>query len=89
MLITNVRMPTSRNVLCKNNKRANATVNAIIDYLKDKKKNGFGNKEILVVVYSSLIKKFQKDFNNIGYFGNLKGFNDFNKLVPYGSYRHE
>ncbi|MFR2575770.1 MAG: hypothetical protein ACLS9R_05345 [Anaerobutyricum hallii] len=80
MLITNVKMSTSRNVLCKNNKRANATVNAIIDYLKDKKKNGFGNKEILVVVYSSLIKKFQKDFDNIGYFGNLKGFNDFNKL---------
>ena len=36
MLITNVKMSTSRNVLCKNNKRANATVNAIIDYLKDK-----------------------------------------------------
>ena len=81
MTITNVKVSTSKNILCKGNKRATVTIDAIADYLKKKLARGIGRqREILIVVYSGLVKKFQKDFRNIGYFGNLKGFNDFKDL---------
>ena len=81
MQITNVKVSTSKNVLCKSNKKAMLTIKAIRNYLKEKKKIGFGkHSDILIVVYSNLVRKFQKDFKYIGYFGNLKGFNDFNEL---------
>ncbi len=81
MRITNVKMSTSKNVLCKGTKTSIATTNAIIKYLKQKLKHGIGKqRDILVVVYSDLLRRFQKDFKNIGYFGNLKGFNDFKDL---------
>lgn len=81
MTITNVKISTSKNVLCKGGKRANATTNVIINYLKNKLKHGIGKqREILIVVYSDLLRKFQKEFDHIGYFGNLKGFNDYKDL---------
>lgn len=81
MLITNVKMSTSKNVLCKNSKKSNITTKVIINYLKNKLKQGVGKqREILIVVYSDLLKRFQKEFKNVGYYGNLKGFNDFNDL---------
>ena len=81
MRITNVKMSTSKNVLCKGTKTSIATSNAIIKYLKQQLKHGIGKqRDILVVVYSDLLRRFQKDFKNIGYFGNLKGFNDFKDL---------
>ncbi len=81
MRITNVKMSTSKNVLCKGTKTSIATTNAIIKYLKQQLKHGIGKqRDILVVVYSDLLRRFQKDFKNIGYFGNLKGFNDFKDL---------
>lgn len=81
MQITNVKVSTSKNVLCKSNKKAMLTIKAIRNYLKEKKKIGFGkHSDILIVVYSNLVRKFQKDFKYIGYFGNLKGFNDFKEL---------
>ena len=81
MLITNVKISTSKNVLCKGGKRAITTVNVIINYLKNKLKHGVGKqREMLIVVYSDLIKRFQREFEHIGYFGNLKGFNDFKDL---------
>lgn len=81
MRITNVKMSTSKNVLCKGTKTSIATTNAIIKYLKQQLKYGIGKqRDILVVVYSDLLRRFQKDFKNIGYFGNLKGFNDFKDL---------
>lgn len=81
MKITNVKVSTSKNVLCKGNKKAMITTKVIRNYLKDKEKTGFGNhRDILIVVYSSLVRKFQRDFKYIGYFGNLKGFNDFKEL---------
>lgn len=81
MRITNVKMSTSKNVLCKGTKTSIATTNAIIKYLKQQLKHGIGKqREILVVVYSDLLRRFQKDFKSIGYFGNLKGFNDFKDL---------
>lgn len=81
MLITNVKMSTSKNVLCKGSKTSIMTTNVIINYLKNKLKHGIGKqREILIVVYSDLWRRFQKDFKNVGYFGNLKGFNDFKDL---------
>lgn len=81
MLVTNIKMSTSKNVLCKNSKKSISTTNSIVNYLKHKIKFGFGKqREILVVVYSDLLRRFQKDFSNVGYFGNLKGFNDFKDL---------
>ena len=81
MLITNVKMSTSKNVLCKGSKTSNTTTSVIINYLKNKLKYGIGKqREILIVVYSDLIKRFLRDFKNVGYFGNLKGFNDFKDL---------
>lgn len=81
MVITNVKMSTSKNVLCKKNKTSNMTTSVITNYLKNKLKHGIGKqREILIVVYSELIKRFQKEFKNVGYFGNLKGFNDFKDL---------
>lgn len=81
MLITNVKMSTSKNVLCKGSKASITTTNVIINYLKKKLKHGIGKqREILIVVYSDLWRRFQKDFKNVGYFGNLKGFNDFKDL---------
>lgn len=81
MLITNVKMSTSKNVLCKGGKKSNISTNVIITYLKNKLKHGIGKqREILIVVYSDLINRFQKEFRNVGYFGNLKGFNDFKDL---------
>lgn len=81
MLITNVKMSTSKNVLCKGSKKSNISTNVIITYLKNKLKYGIGKqREILIVVYSDLIHRFQKEFRNVGYFGNLKGFNDFKDL---------
>lgn len=81
MLITNVQISTSKNVMCKGNKRAVTTTNTIIKYLKNKLKQGIGKqREILIVVYSDLMKRFQKEFDNVAYFGNLKGFNDFKDL---------
>ena len=81
LLITNVNVSTSKNAICRNSKNAKASVEAIRKYLLKKQEEGFGeHKDILIVIYSSLVKRFQKDFKFRGYFGNLKGFNDFNEL---------
>ena len=81
MVITNVKMSTSKNVLCKGSKASITTTNVIINYLKNKLKYGIGKqREILIVVYNDLLRRFQKEFKNVGYFGNLKGFNDFKDL---------
>ena len=81
MQITNVKIPTSKNVLCKGNKTSFTTMNVIVSYLKKKLKQCTGEqKEFLIVVYSDLLQRFQKEFKHVGYFGNLKGFNDFKDL---------
>lgn len=81
MSITNVRIPTSKNVLCKGSKNSKLTTNVIVNYLKKQLKHGIGKqRDILVIVYSDLLQRFQKEFDYVGYFGNLKGFNDFKNL---------
>lgn len=81
MTITNVKISTSKNVLCKNNNMSFITTKVITEYLKDMIRQNLNKKhEILIVVYSDLYKRFKRDFDYVGYFGNLKGFNDFNEL---------
>ncbi len=81
MQITNVKISTSKNVLCKGNKTSIMITNIIIKYLKQKVKYRIGKqKDILIIAYSDLLKRFQKEFKNVGYFGNIKGFNDFKDL---------
>lgn len=87
MTITNVKVKTSKNVLCKNSKQSNFTTDVISEYLKEKLDN---QNDILIVVYSDLQKRFEKEFSNVAYFGNLKGFNDFkdlNKMAHIGMNR--
>ena len=81
MSITNIKISASKNVLCKGKSKSIATTNAIINYIEKKLRQEINNsKDILVVVYSDLYKKFLKKFQHVGYFGNLKGFNDYKDL---------
>lgn len=78
MTITNVKMATSKNVLCNGKKPSFLTTNSITNYLKNKIHHGIGKqRKILIVTYSNLFQRFSKEFDYVGYFGNLKGFNDF------------
>ncbi|NDO52114.1 hypothetical protein FMM75_23030 [Lachnospiraceae bacterium MD335] len=78
MTITNVKMTTSKNVLCNGRNQSFSTTNAITNYLKNKIHFGIGKqRKILIVTYSNLVQRFSKEFDYVGYFGNLKGFNDF------------
>lgn len=80
MTITNVKMATSKNAICNNRKSSFAATDTITEYLNSKLKCGIGKqREILIVTYSSLIRRF-RSFRYVGYFGNLKGFNDFKDL---------
>lgn len=75
--ITNVKMPTSKNALANSGKKSFAITNAIINYLKSK---NVDYRRILIVTYGIVSARFKKDFDNVCYFGNLKGFNDFKDL---------
>lgn len=81
MSITNINISASKNVLCKGNSKSTVTTNAIINCIEKKLRQGINSsRDILVVVYSDLYKKFLKKFQYVGYFGNLKGFNDYKDL---------
>lgn len=85
MTITNVKMATSKNVLCNNRKQSFSTTNAITNYLKNKIHYGMGRqRKVLIVTYSNLFQRFSKEFDYVGYFGNLKGFNDFKEFCKMG-----
>lgn len=78
MTVTNVKMATSKNVLCNGKDQSFSTTNTITNYLKNKMHYGIGKqRKILIVTYSNLFQRFSKEFDYVGYFGNLKGFNDF------------
>lgn len=80
MKITNIKVSTSKNVLCKGSKASNTITSAITKYLKQQLKESTKHREIMIVAYSDLLRRFKKEFRYVGYFGNLKGFNDFNNL---------
>lgn len=81
MEITFVNMSTSKNVLCRKSKRATQSINAAASYMKQKIKQAVGShKDILVATYSDLVKRFEKDFEHVVYFGNIKGYNDYKDM---------
>jgi hypothetical protein len=92
MTITNVKMSTSKNVLCNGRDQSFPITNAITNYLKNKIHYGIGKqRKILIVTYSNLFQRFSKEFDYVGYFGNLKGFNDykdFYKMAHIGMNRY-
>lgn len=75
MKVTNVKISTSKNALCRNGQNSKDNMNAIIQYLKDAMTDSHEN--ILIVAYSDIVQQFKKVFPNVAYFGNLKGFNDY------------
>lgn len=78
MEITFVNMSTSKNVLCRKSKRATDSTNAMTSTIKQKINQAVGShKKMVVASYSDLKKKFEKDFENVIYFGNIKGSNDY------------
>ena len=79
--IINVSIPTSKNALCRSSIKAKTSIEAIIDYAKRMtKEHDLQEDEILFVTYSDLVRKIEKDFNMTGYFGNLKGFNQYRNM---------
>ena len=81
MEISFVNMSTSKNVLCRKSKRATQSINAAASYMKQKIKQAVGShKDILVATYSDLVKRFEKDFEHVVYFGNIKGYNDYKDM---------
>lgn len=79
MTITNVNIPTSKTTLC--NKKSVKITNVIKNYIKSNIACGFGKqRKVLIVTYKNLCGRFVNDFDYVGYFGNLKGFNDYKDI---------
>lgn len=79
MTITNVNVPTSKTTLC--NKKSVKMTNVIKSYIKNNIACGFGiQRKVLIVTYKNLCGRFVNDFDYVGYFGNLKGFNDYKDI---------
>lgn len=79
MTITNVNIPTSKTTLC--NKKSVKVTNVIKNYINSNVACGFGKqRRVLIVTYKNLCSRFSNDFNHVGYFGNLKGFNDYKDI---------
>lgn len=79
MTITNINIPTSKTTLC--NKKSVKITNVIKNYIKSNIACGFGKqRKVLIVTYKNLCGRFVNDFDYVGYFGNLKGFNDYKDI---------
>lgn len=79
MTITNVNIPTSKTTLC--NKKSIKITDVIKGYIKNNVVCGFGKeRKVLIVTYKNLYNRFSNEFDYIGYFGNLKGFNDYKDI---------
>ena len=81
MNITNVNIPTSKTTLCNSRKQSIKITDIIKKYIKNHIVDGIGKqRKVLIVTYKSLCNRFSSDFNYVGYFGNLKGFNDYKDI---------
>jgi hypothetical protein len=79
MTITNVNIPTSKTTLC--NRDSIKLTNFIKNYIKNNVICGFGKqRKVLIVTYKNLCNRFSSEFDYVGYFGNLKGFNDYKDI---------
>lgn len=80
MTITNVNVPTSKTTLC--NRDSIKLTNFIKEYIKNNVVCGFGKQsKVLIVTYKNLCNRFNSEFDYVGYFGNLKGFNDYKDIL--------
>ena len=79
MTITNVCMNTAKGYLV-NEKNADMIKQSLLSEVSKKLDESHKNKEdVLIVVYQNF-KKWFKEYKYVGYFGNLKGFNDYKDL---------
>lgn len=79
MTITNVCMNTAKGYLA-NEKNADMIKQSLLSEVGKKLDESHRNKEdVLIVVYQNF-KKWFKEYKYVGYFGNLKGFNDYKDL---------
>lgn len=79
MTITNVCMNTAKGYLA-NDKNADMIKKSLLSEVDKKLDKANKNKEdVLVVIYQNF-KKWFKEYKYVGYFGNLKGFNDYKDL---------
>lgn len=80
MAITNVNIPTSKTTLC--NRDSIKLTNFIKGYIKNNVACGFGKqRKVLIVTYKNICNRFSSEFDYVGYFGNLKGFNDYKDIL--------
>lgn len=80
MTITNVNIPTSKTALC--NRDSTKLTNFIKGYIKNNIACGFGKqRKVLIVTYKNICNRFSGEFDYVGYFGNLKGFNDYKDIL--------
>lgn len=67
-----VNISTSKNVFCRKTKKAITTMKVINNYIKEYT----ANKRTAIFTYKEAEKKF-REYNIVGHFGNLRGFNDY------------
>lgn len=79
MTITNICMNTAKGYLA-NDKNADMIKKSLLSEV-DRKLDKVNKKkeDVLVVIYQNF-KKWFKEYKYVGYFGNLKGFNDYKNL---------
>ena len=81
MKITNVNIPTSKTTLCNGRKQSIKITDVIKKYINNRIVDGIGKqRKVLIVTYKSLCNRFNREFSYVGYFGNLKGFNDYKDI---------
>ncbi|MGN1182174.1 MAG: hypothetical protein ACI4SR_04135 [Faecalibacillus sp.] len=67
-----VNVSTSKNTFCRKTKKAMTASKAIDNYINEHT----ANKRTAIFTYKEAEKKF-RNYNTVGHFGNLKGFNDY------------
>lgn len=78
MKITNVNIPTSKTTLCNSRRQSIRITDIIKKYINNHIVDGIGKqRKVLIATYKSLCNRFNREFSYVGYFGNLKGFNDY------------
>jgi hypothetical protein len=74
--ITNISIPTSQAVICNKGEKARTTIETILRYLGKE----CLDIDLLIITYKKIIKRFAERYKSVGYFGGIKGLNDYNKF---------
>lgn len=75
LVIDCINVSTSKNVFCRKTKEAKSITDTVTNYIKA---NSVDDK-LAVFTYKEVESRFEENFRNVGHFGNLKGFNDYNQ----------